>query len=58
MREEGYYFIKLYGEWLIGSLFIDEQEDDKPYWFMCGNSYMYPEKDFDEIGAKIELPKD
>lgn len=52
MREEGYYFVKIYAEWEIGYYWLDDK-----YWDVPGGHRWY-DSDFDEIGDKIELPKD
>lgn len=51
MREEGYYFVKIFDTWVIGWYFPEDND-----WNLIGD-YNYKDSDFDEIGDKIELPK-
>jgi hypothetical protein len=44
MREEGYYWVELYGEWYIGKYIIGEEENE---WFIDG-AYYY-ESTLDEV---------
>jgi hypothetical protein len=52
MREEGYYFVKIHNKWVIGWYFPEDT-----CWNFVGSSD-YVDLDFQEIGQKIELPKD
>lgn len=48
MREEGYYWVKSYGEWIVA-------EFSCGVWFMSGcdkDYYWLKDKDFDEIDEK------
>lgn len=55
MREEGYYFVKYYSDniWTIA------RYDGEDYGFLViGNDWHTAEESIQEIGDKIELPKD
>jgi hypothetical protein len=58
MREEGYYFVKLYGVWYIAKYnqYLTNNEDG--YWNAAEWVSFYKDSNFDKIGDKIELPKD
>ena len=54
MREEGYYFVKRHN-WTIAYW----DNDDSSYgWHIFGDKNEYNDSLFEEIGDKIELPKD
>ena len=50
MREDGYYFAKYQGSWVIAELIVNWG------WALTGFRSRFQENDFDEIGDKIELP--
>ena len=47
MRENGYYWVKTFGEWTVA-----EWKDG--YWWVCGNDCEYREDEIGEIGEKVE----
>ena len=56
MREEGYYFVKYRDRWMIA---FWEGDDETIYgWNLIGYTNEYKDSLFQEIGNKIELPKD
>ena len=53
MREQGYYFVLDNAIWTIGKY------DGEDYGFLViGNDWHISENNLQEIGQKIELPKD
>ena len=61
MREEGYYFVKLEGKWEIAKFYIflaSVATNNHGFWNSIGWDRFRTDLDFDEIGDKIELPKD
>ena len=50
-REAGYYWV-----WINGYQSI--AENDNNWWFILGKYMPYRESDFEEIGPKIEPPKE
>ena len=59
MREEGFYWVKLKGNngWTIASLTKDCLGDGLLKWFITGDERSCTDKEFSEIGEKIEEPK-
>ena len=57
MRKEGYYFVKWYETWTIAQ-WLGEDEYTTWGWNMVGSDTIFRDNNFDEIGDKIELPKD
>ena len=65
MREEGYYFVKYKGGWIVAYL-TPETNESFEYWLKIQEKYedlpvmrKYRfTSDFDKIGNKIESPKD
>ena len=47
MRENGYYWVKTFGEWTVS-----EWKDG--YWWFCGNDCEYREYEIGNIGEKVE----
>jgi hypothetical protein len=62
MREEGYYFVKIEGKWDIARYykykFIINVSNSQGFWNSLEWDEFRSDRDFDEIGDKIELPKD
>jgi hypothetical protein len=60
MREEGYYFVKLHGNWEIAKFYKLSAGIDSKYlgfWNSLDWDVFRCDDHFDEIGSKIELPK-
>lgn len=51
MREEGWYFVKASYGWTCAYFYATN------IWLMMGYEYPFEDKDFQEIGDKIEMPK-
>lgn len=49
--KQGFYWVKLYNKWTIGSLWNDHDT-----WAIIGSDEIFTSNDFQEIGHKIELP--
>lgn len=50
-REDGFYWVKLDGEWEVG-----EYKSRRDFWFICGYEPELRDNDFDEIGEQIKKP--
>lgn len=61
MREEGYYFVKIEGKWEIAKFYTflaSVTTNNHGFWNSLEWDEFRSDRDFDEIGDKIELPKD
>ena len=56
-REDGFYWVKLYGRWQPAE-YRGDSGLYTPYWQVIGFDEEFFDRDFDEIGAKIEKPED
>lgn len=57
MREEGLYWIKLKGKWVVGERgFCDDDEKAAGYWYAIGSDWWYGDEELDEIGDRIVTP--
>jgi hypothetical protein len=56
-RESGYYWVRYGGEWDVFQLWLYSSTKVLA-WYRAGTDLSYREEDFDEIGERIEPPKE